>query len=69
MLLTCPGEFLHRVARTESAYRPDALSPLAACNAGAVQKYNGLPPYPETRLYVEKVLRGFEQRGTMKADR
>ena len=107
-----PREFLHSVARTESAYRPDAVSPkgaigvmqlmpataaslnadprdptqnidagarhlaellvqyngsamkaLAAYNAGpgAVSKYNGVPPYPETRLYVEKVLRGFQR--------
>ena len=107
-----PPEFLHSVARIESAYQLNALSPkgaiglmqlmpgtaaqlnadphdplqnvdagarhlrdllvqyggsthkaLAAYNAGAgaVQKYQGVPPYRETRGYVEKVLRNYQR--------
>jgi len=36
---------------------------LAAYNAGqeAVKKYKGVPPYPETRNYIEKVKKGYSK--------
>jgi soluble lytic murein transglycosylase-like protein len=42
-------------------YQGSTFKALAAYNAGepAVERYNGIPPYRETRLYVEKVLRNF----------
>ena len=115
-----PPAFLHSVARVESGYRADAISPkgaigimqlmpgtaamlnadprdpeqnveagarhlrdlliqyngetrkaLAAYNAGAgaVARYQGVPPYPETQNYVDKVLRNYwrlaEQKGAV----
>ena len=112
-----PPAFVHSVAKVESAYRADAVSPkgaigvmqlmpataaalsadprdpaqnveagtrllrelliryqnypdqvrraLAAYNAGsgAVDRYNGVPPYRETQAYVEKVLRSYHDMG------
>ena len=42
-------------------YKGDAVLALAAYNAGpaAVKKYGGVPPYIETRQYVERVLREY----------
>ena len=40
-------------------YGSDKKLTLAAYNAGAgaVSKYNGVPPYDETRSYIKKVMR------------
>ncbi len=44
-------------------YNGNAVLALAAYNAGpnAVTKYGGVPPYAETRQYIERVLREFLQ--------
>lgn len=114
-----PPAIVHSVAKAESGYRADAVSPkgavglmqlmpataaersvdprnpkenaeagamylrellikydgdvpkaLAAYNAGpgAVQKYNGVPPYAETRSYVNRVLRDYKKRSAENLD-
>ena len=42
-------------------YDGDVVKALAAYNAGsgAVDRYKGLPPYPETQSYVERVLQDY----------
>jgi len=46
-------------------YDGDARRALAAYNAGpgAVDRYNGVPPYAETQTYVERVLRKYKAAG------
>ncbi len=43
-------------------YNNDAVKALAAYNAGegAVDRFGGLPPYPETQSYVDKVIKSFK---------
>ena len=45
-------------------YHDDLALALAAYNAGpqAVDKYHGVPPYRETRAYVARIIREFNQR-------
>jgi len=44
-------------------YNNDAIKALAAYNAGegAVDRYQGLPPYSETQNYVDKVIRNYQK--------
>jgi len=46
-------------------YDGDVVKALAAYNAGegAVAKYQGMPPYNETRLYVNKVIDTYQKAG------
>ena len=52
-------------------YHDDPIKALAAYNAGAhrVKQYNGVPPYRETRDYINKIVRDFnaKKRAQMKA--
>ncbi len=44
-------------------YNGSAHRALAAYNAGpgAVQKYNGVPPYRETREYIDRIIREYNR--------
>lgn len=51
-------------------YRGNMKLTLAAYNAGedAVSKYSGVPPFPETREYVSKILRNYNKSTALSDD-
>lgn len=55
------------LSRLLSYYGGDLVKALAAYNAGeaAVDRYDGVPPYDETRLYVRKTLAAYYGKSTL----
>jgi soluble lytic murein transglycosylase-like protein len=56
-----------QLSRLMSYYDGDLVKSLAAYNAGeaAVDKYDGVPPYAETQLYVRKALAAYYGKSTL----
>jgi Transglycosylase SLT domain len=52
-------------------YHSDLIKALAAYNAGpeSVERFNGVPPYPETIAYVTRVIRAFNNKTSAQSPR